>query len=61
MNGDIVELELLNGKHITKEIKWEQRISGFIIKDVSLLDEDSIKQIEVIGNIYDNPELLKEN
>lgn len=59
MSGDIVEIKLYDDKYFTSKIQWEQRISGFVIKDVSLLDEDVIKRLEVIGNIYENPELLK--
>lgn len=57
--GDIVKIELEENKYFTTKIQWEQRISGFIVKDVCLLDEDIIKRLEVIGNIYDNPELIE--
>lgn len=56
--GDIVRIQ--DDKYFTKEIQWKQGISGFIIKDVSLLDEYVIKQLEVIGNIYENAELLED-
>lgn len=53
--GDIVK----DGNNILTEIKWEEfehneggYFSGFFLND------DSPRVIEVIGNIYENPELL---
>jgi hypothetical protein len=50
--GDIVR----QGETITSII-WES--PGFIMEKPTLVSE-KIKPIEIIGNIYENPELLKE-
>lgn len=60
--GDIVECEYFRTKTIN-EVKWNMHIVGFdpfcvpCDYDEVYYDEDAIK---VIGNIYENPELLED-
>lgn len=59
--GDIVK-GIFEGKGI---IIFDEEKCQFVIKalkynDVFALNNDKFKNIEVIGNIYDNPELMEE-
>jgi hypothetical protein len=68
--GDIIERRLLPTKRICTRsiVKYADRHAAFAINDIngSIIEDhlDSILQmeyeIEVIGNIHDNPELLKQ-
>ena len=63
--GDIVRFYSLYG-HVTFEIKWSEEFATFGYEDDEtdfselgrLYDEAAF--VEVFGNIYENPELLKE-
>jgi hypothetical protein len=63
-NGDIVKLSDID----TAIVEWDNEYASFIAKPIQdyyfdsailghVLDND--KDLEVIGNIYDNPELLE--
>lgn len=61
--GDILELN--KGEY--EEVIWKEDEACFAIRDVDayitcgLLEKDSEEYLEVIGNIYENLELLKED
>ncbi len=60
-DGDIISIQG-DLKNFISKIEWKQEISSFIIEDYGVLNIDILDFIQVIGNIYDNPELLeKEN
>lgn len=60
--GDIVERFWFGRKHIYR-IDYDNNIASFIGKDICGLNFTSFDydacEFEVIGNIYDNPELLE--
>ena len=60
MSGDIVWLE---AEEDNFEILWDKETARFEMSGYSITtDFDCFygKELEVIGNIYENPELLKE-
>lgn len=53
--GDILEYDTKSG--LSKSVvKYQDKLGAFVIGDVNLIFE--FKPVKVIGNIYDNPELL---
>ena len=62
--GDIVKVILTEfDKYWIGKIKYELAICSYVIKRKGYIDVaffENLKDIEVIGNIYDNPELIKE-
>lgn len=63
--GDIVSI--CNSKTFFFIVYWNHAVKSFILKStvngVNVIDcnvLDSTQDIEVIGNIYDNPELIKD-
>ena len=56
--GDIVSLQFDLSSEISKVV-WLQDISGYIVENISILNKDLAEKIIVIGNIYDNPDLLE--
>ena len=56
--GDVVSLQFDLSSQVSKVV-WLQDISGFIIENVSILDKDLAERIVVIGNIYENKDLLE--
>lgn len=60
--GDIVKVSNFNFSTEIGKVEWNSEVACFRI--VGHLFDDSMgihtEDIEVIGNIYDNPELLKE-
>jgi len=55
--GDIVKQ--FNG--LTAECKWDSQFAGFVYDKEGMVDvESSHNCVEVIGNIYENPELLED-
>ena len=61
-NQRIYEGSIVQTEYETKEdrfvVVWDDNFAGFVIKGYDILDTLSAQQIEVIGNIIDNPELL---
>jgi uncharacterized phage protein (TIGR01671 family) len=60
--GDILKVILPEIEPIIGEIIYVQETCSFIIKNYNGIDcgfFEKLKDIEVIGNIYDNPELLE--
>ena len=59
--GDIVRLHALDRP---KRINWDVKNAGWCLLEngypVNGCNENTLKSYEVIGNIYDNPELLGE-
>ena len=60
--GDIVKIfhvsGTMQGKYFFDVIEWNDLRCRFETKNYGIIDDDDI--YEVIGNIYENPELLKE-
>jgi len=69
--GDILHFTSLNGliygHDLTLEVFWEDKIGGFHLRMQRNVDRGASEnfwyapQGEVIGNIYENPELLAQN
>lgn len=54
--GDILKFNTKGGNEMIYEVKW--RGKGF---KPTRMSEDNQEEIEIIGNIYENPELLSGN
>ena len=50
--------ELSTGKIVFTRGTWY--IGGKVCNELYAIDEDAIFQVEIVGNIFDNPELLQE-
>lgn len=64
--GDIIKFGSTEGKIYTKEIKWNDKLCCICFGNVSyeeLYDsafhQPSKIRFEILGNIFENPELLK--
>ena len=56
---DIVEWTTYNSKHKNKGlIKWDTGSAGFVIENPSMINV-YFHQVIVVGNIYENPDLVK--
>lgn len=66
-DNDLIECkEFSNGyliKHFLSQVEWDDDGTGFAFKDSkhswAFMDSLTVYECQVIGNIYDNPELLK--
>ncbi len=56
--GDIVAIQG-DLKSFKTQVEWHKDIAAFILKDLQILDVDIANFTAVIGNIYDNPDLLE--
>lgn len=65
--GDVVKIIIsCKGDYITAEIKYSEEYTQYIIVNTNNITHEAeglgdyhIENLEVIGNIYDNPKLLK--
>lgn len=65
--NDLIECkEFSNGyliKHFLSQVEWDDDGTGFAFKDSkhgwAFMDSLTVYECQVIGNIYDNPELLE--
>ena len=66
--GDIVKYEA-GCNTVTEEVVYDKNLAGFGVKDADaniiftfgeLAEEIGLSSLEVVGNIYENPELLGE-
>lgn len=57
MNGDIVAIQG-DLKSFKTQVEWNKDIAAFILKDLEILGVDIAGFATVIGNIYENTELL---
>ena len=58
-NGvEIYEGDIVCNEGFKEEVKWD-KFYGWIVSDEQMLGEANFARIEVIGNIYENHELLK--
>ena len=58
--GDIVAIQF-DLTSIKSKVLWLQEISGFIVEDVSILDNNLAQRIVVIGNVWENGDLLNDS
>lgn len=66
-DNDLIECkEFSNGyliKHFLSQVEWDDDGTGFAFKDSkhgwAFMDSLTVYECQVIGNIYDNPELLE--
>lgn len=58
--GDIVAFETTDNIRGVGYVKWEYQKAMFLIDGDDITFFDDIKNILVLGNIYENPELLNE-
>ena len=63
--GDILHIELVGGQEYTQVVVWDDRDAAFALSlgpplNLIMLTAKMMPVGEVIGNIYENPELLKE-
>ena len=64
MNGDIIQYSDIHKGVVEYSNEYAQYIlkqTGQVADEYEALGEFNIKVFEVIGNIYDNPELLRDN
>jgi uncharacterized phage protein (TIGR01671 family) len=54
--GDILKFNTKGGNEMVYQVKWKGK--GF---KPTRMSEDNQEEIEIIGNIYENPELLSSN
>lgn len=64
-NKEIYEGDIIENTHVRFEIFWDNSLCAFRCKrknspDVYLHELPIIKKYWIIGNIYENPELLKD-
>ena len=64
--GDIVSIEIMEGEKETAKVEYSENYAQYVITSTGIvyLEHEPLcdfidRGIEVIGNIYDNPELLK--
>lgn len=55
--GDVVQ-EQYHGSLYVQEIKWSEPNAGFWIGGTTHLNKGMAQDLEVIGNIWENPDLL---
>lgn len=61
--GDLVQYHVYTvGKTFTGEVVWDDRWANFMLRSHEWEEADWVKitNVEVIGNRYENPELLRE-
>ena len=59
--GDIIKYDDVNGEAHTQVIRYDDENGAFCCDRRALVDHfDCMWEAEVIGNIYENPELLKD-
>lgn len=59
--GDIVRLRLGNG-WVTGVVEWDDSYPQYLLRVISDHNDATVglkSKVEVVGNIYDNPELLR--
>lgn len=59
--GDIVRMRLGNG-WVTGVVEWDDSYPQYLLRVISEHNDATVglkSKVEVVGNIYDNPELLR--